>query len=564
MKKQLSFSQKSWNFRSENVVNSLPELQEILLGSRGLTEHADIEKFLSPSLSDLVSPWEMNGMRKAVARIYNSIAKGERIVVFGDFDTDGITATVILVQTLEKLGAQVSYRIPERNVDSHGLKKHLLDDLIERDVKLVITVDCGINDAKEVTHAKEKGLDIIITDHHHPSEKNFPHDAIVVLNPKLPNNGGTFANLAGVGVSWKLCLALLEELAGDNPELLQEILDPLLEITAIGTIADCVDLVDENRIIVKFGLEKMKETPWNGLLTLLDKTNTPLEEISEETVGFVIAPHLNAASRLGNVLTASQLFLGKDGKHNSRVQQLQELNRERRLLTEESVGEAREQIRVGAPCQVFYHEKWKPGILGLLASRHSQHLGVPVIACTRRNDGKISASCRAPEPYSMIGGLDAVTQLLERYGGHAGAAGLLMDIENMNQLREELDKHFLEQNIGALPQRVDAWVEKDLLNFELVNFFKYFAPFGVGNPAPILGLKNVKIKNIRPMGNSGNHARFIGEIDGEEVELVAFFAEHIIEEVKEGDMIDVAVTIGENEWQGERRLQLRVEDARRA
>ncbi len=564
MKKQLSFSQKTWKFNAENEVHSLPELQEILLQTRGLTEHAEIKKFLEPSLKDLVSPWEMSGMREAVARVCEGIAKKERIVVFGDFDADGITATVILVQILEKLGAQVSYRIPERNIDSHGLKKHLLDDLIARDVKLVISVDCGINDAAEVTHAKENGLDVIITDHHHSSEKSFPHDAIAVINPKLPDNGETYGNLAGVGVAWKLALALIEEMAGEQPELLQEILAPLLEIAAIGTIADCVELVDENRIIVKFGLEKMKETPWEGLQTLLEETGVSLAEISEETVGFVIAPHMNAASRIGNVLTASQLFLAKDGKHHARVSQLQELNKERRALTEEAVGEAKEQVRLGAPFQMFYAENWKPGILGLLAARYCQQLGVPVVACTKRDDGTISASCRAPEAYSIIEGLHAVQDLLEGYGGHDGAAGLFMKAENYEEIKKELDKYFLAQNVGELPQIVDAWVEPTLLNFELVDFLKYFAPFGAGNPAPILGLKGVKIRGVRPMGKTGNHARFSGELDGEELELVAFFAEHIIDEVKEGDVVDVAVTIGENEWMGERRLQLRVEDARRA
>lgn len=564
MKEQLSFSQKHWEIYTNSVVESLPQLQDILLKKRGLTQHEEIKKFLEPSFADLASPWEMQGMRKAVKRVCEAIAKDERIVVFGDFDTDGITATVILVRTLEQLGAQVSYRIPERNVDSHGLKKHLLDDLVERDVKLVITVDCGINDSVEVTHAKAKGLDIIVTDHHESVPKTFPHDAVAVLNPKLPNNGITYPNLAGVGVAWKLALALLETELGDDVDRLQEILDPLLEIAAIGTIADCVELLDENRIIVKFGLEKMKQTPWEGLLHLLEQTNVSLEEISEETVGFVIAPHLNAASRLGDVLVASQLFLGKSEDHSLRVSHLQKLNELRRELTEKSVQESGQQIRPGAPFQIFCDPNWKPGILGLLASRHSQQLGVPVIACTIRDDGKISASCRAPEPYSMIAGVNAVSHHLERFGGHDGAAGFLMAAENFEKIREELDKHFLEQNIGALPQRIDAWVDSELLNFDLINFLKYFAPFGAGNPAPIFGLKKVEIRAIYPMGKTGNHARFIGKLNGKELEMVAFFAEHLISEIQEGDVLDIAVTIGENEWMGERKLQLRIEDARRS
>jgi len=559
---QLSFSQKHWKINQEKSIDALPELQSALLETRQLVTHKTIQEFLEPSLQQLESPWAMDGMKNAIKRIEKAIESQERIVVFGDFDADGITATVILVQTLRELGANVSYRIPDRNTDSHGLKKHLLDDLAKREVKLVITVDCGINDTEEVDHATTLGIDIIITDHHEPDQKSFPVKAIAVINPKVGENGNTSPELSGSAVSWKLSTALIEHLHEDSPKKIAALVEPLMEIAAIGIIADCVALKGENRILAKFGLEKMKTTTWNGLSQLLEHTKTPLQKISEETVGFVIAPHLNAASRVGDVLIAAQLFLGDERDNASRIDQLLTWNKQRRALTEKSVAEAAEQIRPGAPFQIFYKKEWKPGILGLLAARHSQQLGVPVVACSLRKDGKISASCRAPEPYSIVNGLRAAEKNLERFGGHAGAAGFLMKKNMLETLTEDLDLYFSKENIGILPQRVDAWISPELLNWELIEFFKFFAPFGAGNPSPILGLKRVKILKIHSMGAQKNHARFVGELDGQELNFVAFFAGHLLSQVKARNVVDIALTVGENEWNGEQTLQFRVEDMR--
>jgi single-stranded-DNA-specific exonuclease len=562
MKQQLSLSQKIWEIPSSKQIFSLSELQGLLLSARGFKSHEEIQKFLEPSLEHLESPWAMNGMEEAVQRIETAIETQERIVVFGDFDTDGITATVILVRILTELGAHVSYRIPERNIDSHGLKTHLLDDLIARNVGLIITVDCGINDAHEVKYATEIGIDVIVTDHHEPDEKKFPSNAIAVLNPKRGENGNTSRELSGSAIAWKLAAAIGERMTHGNSQKLSSLLSPLMEIAAIGIIADCVELVGENRILAKFGLEKMKDTQWIGLLQLLERTDTSLEKIAEDTVGFVIAPHLNAASRLGDVFIAAQLFLGDERDHLPRIEQLLAWNKHRRALTEKAVQEAEEQIRPNAPFQLLYKETWKPGILGLLAARYSQQLGVPIIACTLRSDGKISASCRAPEPYSIINGLRTVEHCLERFGGHAGAAGFLMEQDSFPLIKEALDEYFSSLNLGILPQKIDAWISPTVLNWELLEFFKFFAPFGAGNPAPVLGLRNVKIKDIRSMGTQNNHARFVGEVDGQQLDFVAFFAGYILQKLKKGDRVDIALTVGENEWNGEKRMQLRVEDVR--
>ena len=557
-----SLSQKIWNISSDSLITDLPALQDLLLKGRGLTTHETIQRFLEPSLEQLENPWEMQGIPRAVDRIEQAIKNEERIIVFGDFDTDGITATVILVHTLQQLGAHVSYRIPERNTDSHGLKKHLLDELSPRKVGLVITVDCGINDAEEVAHAAQNGIDVIITDHHEPKGGSFPEEAIAVINPKVGSNGNTFPNLSGSAVAWKLAAALADRCTQDATQI-HSLLDPLLEIAAIGIIADCVPLRGENRILAKFGIEKLKHTQWNGLLQLLEETGTSLEKITEETIGFVIAPHLNAASRIGDVLLAVQLFLGKEEEHASRIQHLREWNNSRRSLTEDSVLEAKTQVRPDAPFQILYNEDWKPGILGLLAARYSQQLGVPVIACSKRKDGKITASCRAPEPYSMINGLQNVESFLKHFGGHAGAAGFLMEKSQFEALTQALDTHFSETNIGALPLNVDAWISPELVRWELYDFLQFFAPFGMGNPTPILGIQNVVIREIRPMGAQKNHLKLSGNVAGTDFNFVAFFAGHFVDHLHIGDCVDIAFTLGKNEWNGEETLQLRVEDVRK-
>jgi single-stranded-DNA-specific exonuclease len=571
MTTQRSCSQKVWVPRAlflKNTeipeVKNLEKLQEILLHSRGLDTHEKIEKFLSPSLSDLADPFEMSGMQAAVDRIFAAIEKKERIVVFGDFDADGITSTVILVTALRAIGAEVSYRIPDRNAESHGLKNFFIDELAAKKVSLIVTVDCATNDFREISYAKSLGIDVIVTDHHASEKDKFPHDAVAIVNPVLDPPEKSWHNISGAAVAWKLATALAQtkfsakNSAEKNPpaaaEKISELLWPLLEIAAIGVVADCVDLTDENRIIAKFGLEKMRESDWDAIQRLIADA-----EPTEETIGFSIAPRLNAASRIGDVLVALQLFLGNPSGNSIRIQKLETWNDERKKLTEEAVAESRKQIVSDAPCQVF-RGPWKPGVLGLLASRHVEQLAAPVIACTDRDDGKIAASCRAPEGCSMVGALQACGELFEVFGGHDGAAGFLAPGENFKKIKNALISHFSNQKKPELCVRIDAWVDPDILDFSLLDFLSFLAPFGAGNPQPIFGLKKLKIVEISPMGAQKNHLRIATGAG----ELVAFFAGHLLTKLSPGDQIDAAVTISENNWNGERRLQLRVVDVRKS
>ncbi|NJP03897.1 hypothetical protein HC823_01330 [Candidatus Gracilibacteria bacterium] len=336
----------------------------------------------------------------------------------------------------------------------------------------------------------------------------------------------------------------------------------MFEIAAIGVVADCVPLVGENRIIAKFGLENMKRSQWDGLQKIFSENDINPNEISEETIGFTIAPRLNAASRIGDVMYAVQLFLGHPQQNFERLALLETWNGERKKQTEEAVKHSREQIETGSACQVLMNEEWSPGILGLVAARYVEHLGVPVVACTIRQDGKLCGSARAPENMSMIEGLHAASDFLGQFGGHDGAGGFVASPNDLQCIRKNIQNHYQKKNSEISKIQIEAWIDPQEVNEGLLSFLEAFGPFGMGHPAPIFGFRNFVITQIFPMGSDKNHFRFTGLINGIETSVVAFFAGHLEEKVGIGRSVDIAFTVKANFWQGERRIQLRVVDMR--
>ncbi len=558
----MTFSGKIWHEAPD--INDLNVAFSTLLKNRDLNTDQEIADFFNPDLNKIHDPFLMAGMKVAVERIAKAVLNKERIIVFGDFDTDGITSTVILVDGLKKLGAQVSYRIPDREKDSHGLKTYLIDELIDKNIGLIITCDCGINDQAEVAHAKNLGMDVIITDHHDPDLNRFPDEAIAILNPKQAHCEYLEKNLSGSAVAFKLMSALATKFLPEDEQA--DFIEKYLEICAIGLVGDCVPLQNENRILTKFGLQKLKNTSWTGLQKLLTNAQVETDSINEETVGFAIAPRLNASSRVGNVLTASELFLGDKNKHDQRINTLENWNQERRELTETSVKESHAKIEEDAFCQFLVSKNWRPGILGLLCSRWSEQLDVPVIACTIRDDGILAASCRAPKGFSIIDALRSCPrELFENVGGHAGAAGFSAKEENAEQIKELLNKYFA-QNIRE-PQKVPVEVFLSPEIFvnqaeDIVNFLKKMAPFGMGNDVPIWGMRGVKVLDFCEMGANKNHSRTTVEVGDEVFDFVNFFHGDYLDKISIGDEVDFAFTISENYFRGERRLQFRIVDGR--
>lgn len=549
-----SYRKKEW--KSDKKITQKAGIIESLLQKKGLQEQGKINAFLHPSLSDISSPLEMVDIKEALKRIRTAFQKKERIIVFGDFDADGITSTVLLVSALQKLGGIVSYRIPDREKDSHGLKKYHIDSLKEKEVDLIITCDCGVNDKESIEYATEQGIDVIVTDHHTPKEDFFPKTALAVLNPKQIRCAYPFKELAGVGVAFTLISALAEELleADDLPSFLQ----PYLELVALGTVADCVPLVDENRILVRYGLECMKETSWEGLQMLFERSNIDLSTITEDTIRFAIAPRLNAASRIGNVIHAVQLFLGDRAGHFERLTYLDQLNKERQELTHKALLQVENQDQ--DEDIVFVHDPdWRPGILGLVAGKLVEKYSRPVVALCDY-EGLLHASCRSCPGISIIKGLQTCEDVLLYFGGHDGAAGFRMEKEKLPLLKQRLQVYFQVQKKQHIPLDITGDISASLIDLETIQILNQFRPFGEGNSIPLWKFSKVLIHDWKLMGAEQNHIRLFGIYDEKPIQIVGFFMGDVENMLQEGSFYDCVVELDESVWQGERRVDIRLVD----
>jgi single-stranded-DNA-specific exonuclease len=557
-----SLSGRLWNILHPDL--SYTELVDYFRTTRVATFSKDIEGFLSSSKKNLASPWLLSDMEPAVARIIQAIENEERIIVYGDFDTDGITSTVILVHGLQKLGAQISYRIPEREKDGHGLKDYLLEPLTQKKIALIITCDCGINDDAEVAFATQKGIDVIVTDHHNSRPENFPTAAIAVVNPQVsPDFPDKY--LSGSAVAFFVLKAVIEKFLGNqnmSHAEIEKFLAPYYEISALGIVADCVPLVGQNRIIAKQGIAHLRTTQWPGLQILFDCTNTEPMSIDEQTIGFAIAPRLNAASRVGNVLQAVQLFLGPEIELEQRFGHLDELNRRRKELTHSSVKMGETQINPTSRYQLLLDESWKPGILGLIASRFTEKMGHPVIACTINEKGNIACSCRAPKNYCIISALKSCPELFEVFGGHSGAAGFQVKPERLEALKNALDIHFSAIETPPLTLKIDTWIDPHQVSIGLLQTLQQLKPFGVGHDEPVFGIRNSQIIECKLLGENQNHARiqFQTKQSSKDFTVMAFFADHFIPYLQTGKKFDLACKLKEEWFRGKKQLKWHLVD----
>jgi single-stranded-DNA-specific exonuclease len=553
-----SLSARLWNILADDVPAA--QLPTYLTTTRLDTITTDRKNFLTAGTSAMVSSWLLSDMEKAVQRIIQAIDAEERIIVYGDFDTDGITSTVIFVRGLEQLGAKISYRIPDREKDGHGLKSYVLTPLVAKGVSLVITCDCGINDAQEVAFAAQNNLDIIVTDHHHSRSEDFPHQAVAVVNPQISPDFPD-KHLSGSAVAFLVLKAVFERISGGELDA-DFFLAPYYEMATLGIIADCVPLVGHNRIIAKQGLEYMKSTQWFGLQTLFDGTNTRPESIDEQTVGFAIAPRLNAASRVGNVLQAVQLFLGEDVDQGRRFLHLDGLNALRKELTYRSVETANSQIQAEQRHQLLFDADWRPGILGLVASRFTEKMGQPVIACTQNEAGFIACSCRAPKNYCMISSLNSCRELFEVFGGHAGAAGFQIQPALLPALKTALSHYFDQITPAPLTLDIDGWIDPQQVSPQLLRSLQCLKPFGVGNEEPVFGIRDCEIRDVSLLGAKKNHARITCTTKKNETPffIMAFFADQFIPDLVVGARFHLACKIKEDWFRGKKQVKWHLVD----
>ena len=537
-----------------------PRLAQALY-NRGLTDSQEALRFLYANNLE-VNPFVMKDMSKAVSRIRQAIKQQEQVVVYGDFDADGVTSTTLLVQVLRSLGATVQPYIPHRVDEGYGLNSPALESLREHGADLVITVDCGIRSVQEVEHASKIGLDIVITDHHSIGPE-IPN-AIAVVNPQQVDCKGESA-LAGVGVAYMLAVALLRvEKAQNHAAPLDE--DVLLDLVAIGTVADIMPLnVTLNRMLVRRGLQMLNRAKRVGLRTLYEVAGLKPGDLQATSIGFGIGPRINAAGRLESAMTAYQLLMEQDPiKARELAQELQNLNIRRRALTDESQALIEERLTAIPKDEltlIFDGDESLPsGIVGLVAGKLVQEYYRPAVIL-EYGDNESRASCRSIPEFHVTDALDSCADLLVRHGGHAMAAGFTVRNENIPALRDHLlakAQHVFDGLELSPTLDIDAELEMHELTEGLVQDMALLEPTGHKNPTPTFVTKQMKILDARKVGSDGNHLKLKLGKDRRSVDAIAFRFGDLYEDLTE--YVDVAYNLEMNEWNNRRSLQLMVQD----
>ena len=535
-----------------------------LLCIRGLGELEQARRFLSPSLADLHDPFALTGMRAAVDRILAAIERRERIAIHGDYDVDGVTSTVILRRALELLGGNVTHFIPERLRDGYGLQPASLDRLHADGVHLVISVDCGIRGVDAALHARALGLDLIITDHHEP-DAALP-DAFAVINPKRPDCSYPDKNLAGVGVALKLVQALCAR--ADRSAWLPA----FVKVAAIGTLADVVPLQGENRVIAKLGLEMLSKGPHKvGLRSLLDVCGLTGKAIDSYHIGFVLAPRVNAAGRMSTPDIAARLLLASDEamaeEARALAEQLNAENIRRQQEEAEIVAQARKlvetDIEVGSRTVIVVAgEGWHRGVIGIVASKLVDAFHRPAIVLSIDGD-TAHGSCRSIPSFNMLGALESCAEVMQKFGGHKQAAGLTIDSSRIRELRARVND-FADGCLGPDDLRPRLWIDGALgfksITEQVASEMGRLAPFGAGNPNPVFHASRVEVID-GPRRLKDRHLKMAFRQDGRVMRGIAWRASEREAFVTEHrGAIDLAFSLEQDVWNGERYLQLSVAD----
>ncbi|SHE57150.1 single-stranded-DNA-specific exonuclease RecJ [Desulforamulus putei] len=536
-----------------------------LLINRGIYTVDQARAFLGSELDRLFSPWLMKDMEKAVERILQARQKGEQILVYGDYDVDGITGTTVLVLALRKLGCRVDYFIPHRLEEGYGLNKEALERAVEQGVALLVTVDCGISGAAEVETAKELGLDVIITDHHEPPEQ-LPA-AMAVLDPKRPDCTYPFKELAGVGVALKLIQGIFER-AGLGQGEWEEYLD----LVCLGTVADIVPLQGENRILVKHGLNRIARTDRPGLQALIKVSGVKNESLGTRELGFALAPRLNAAGRMGDAALGVELLLATDPlKAEHMAEALNRGNQERQQVESKVLAEALALVEADPAMAeekvlVLASTNWHPGVIGIVASRLVDRFYRPVFMISLE-EGKGKGSARSIPGFHLYQAMVSCQEHLEQFGGHAMAAGFsihedkIMDFRRaVNKLADEiLTEEHLTPNLD-----LDALVNLTELSLDTVQELDQLSPFGHCNPGPILGCCQATVLHCREVGKNGSHLKIKVREDQVILDGIGFNLASYSEMLATGDTVDMAFVPSINFWNGRSSVQLEVKEFKEA
>jgi len=534
---------------------SFPPLIVQILYNRGLTEPSQLQSFITGDKSLANDPFLLPDMHQAVARIYQALLSDEKIAIYGDFDADGITATALLVQGLSALGGKAIPYIPHRLTEGYGLRKAALENLHQQGISLVITADCGITSLPEVKKARKMGLNIIITDHHTPLPEIPP--AIAIVNPKLTNSNYPFSELTGVGVALKLLQALFQSIGKETQ------LDKLMDLVALGTIADMSPLLGENRYLVKEGLKLINTAPRLGIKEMIIQAGLNLGSIDAESVSWTIAPRLNAAGRLEHAMTSYKLLMTDSPQEAYQLATwLDQKNTERQKLTATTLAQAREQVLAQgiSPLLVASDKDYLVGIVGLVASRLSEEFYRPAIVI-KTGERVSSGSCRSIPEFNIIAALNQCSGLLSQFGGHSQAAGFTLPTKNLAHLQATLLQLATTQLAGVdLRPHLDIDAEVTLpdLGGDTFRITQQLAPFGRGNPVPTFLSRKVEVINCRTMGNNGGHLRLKLRQGGCIWDGVGFRLGNYLAEV--ASSLDIVYNLEIDKWRGEERLRLNILD----
>jgi single-stranded-DNA-specific exonuclease len=537
------------------------EIAQILV-NRNVTDEASARLFLGGGIEDLHDPYLMSGMAEAVARIRQAIAAGEKILIFGDYDVDGILSVVMLHKGLTTLGARPEYFIPERLTDGYGIKDGHVSVPEERGATLVISVDCGIKAVGFTAAAKAKGIDVIITDHHRPGE-SLP-DAVAILNPHLAGSTYPDKGLAGVGVVFKLVQALLQD-AGKSPSV-----PHYMKLVSIGTVADVAELKGENRIFVKEGLKGLENVSNPGLKSLIEACGLGRRRISEGDLGFRIGPRINAAGRMGMTDLAVRLFFS-DSVDETRdlVKQLDELNSRRQKTEEKIFTEAKSRIEERGlagkyKCLVLGSDQWHRGVIGIVASKIKDCFHRPVILFAYEN-GKAYGSGRSISECALIDLVEGCKEHFLNFGGHRLAVGCSLKTDDMPAFKSSINALAaarISDDDLKKKIRIDTRLGLDTITGRFLEQYARLVPFGVGNPKPVFLAEGIEVLG-EPTIMQRRHFKFWAKQDGRVFETLGWDKADWAPSLRRGDRIDLVYTLHFSEYLGEEKVSLAAEDIRK-
>ncbi len=548
------------DFKYDNSIHESELIQRILY-NRGIIGKENIDKFMNPKKEHIHDPFLLNDMNTAVNRIIIAIDKSEKITIYGDYDVDGITSTSTLYKYLKKIGANVSYYIPNRMDEGYGINKNALEIIKKDGTSLMITVDTGIAAVSEIEYANELGLDVIITDHHECQEV-IP-DAYAVINPKRPDSTYPFSMLAGVGVAFKLVHALAIRLS--NTDEIWEYLD----LVAIGTIADIVPLVGENRIIAKFGFETISNTQNIGVKAVLTELGYKNNRITSGFIGFSIAPRLNAAGRIDDAKKCVELFITEDIEVATKIaKELEKNNQDRQKIEQKIFKEAIEMIEGTKEIQeanviVLANENWHHGVIGIVASKIVERFYKPTILMNIE-DGEARGSARSISGFSIFEALGKAKDYLNKFGGHEMAAGLSLEVYNVEKLRLSLVE-YCEENISQdmlIPKvKIERKIGCGDITPNFIEKIDMLQPYGIGNPEPIFEISGEMI-DFRLLGKESKHLKLKLEQKGDIIDTIMFNSSEYFEKLSEDMELDIIGTVQNNEWNGNIYPQMLIKDIR--